>query len=94
MTKPRVRMSEDQERARREPGEPGESHMDLLEGRVGDQVEVVVTSTRSSYSGTLIKVDDKGLVLHVTEGDNRSEAYHFYPWYSVLWVSFPVDPPE
>jgi hypothetical protein len=68
--------------------------MELLEGRVGEQIEVVVSSTRSSYRGTLIKVDDKGLVLHVTEEDNRSEAYHFYPWFSVLWVSFPVDLPE
>ena len=68
--------------------------MDLLEGRVGEQIEVVVSSTRSSYSGTLIKVDDTGLVLRVTEGGNRSEAYHFYPWFSVLWVSFPVDVPE
>jgi hypothetical protein len=68
--------------------------MDLLEGRVGEEIEVVVSSTRSSYSGTLIKVDDKGLVLRVTEGDNRSEAYHFYPWFSVMWVSFPVDLPE
>jgi hypothetical protein len=68
-----------------------ERHMDLLEGRVGEQVEVVVSSTRSSYTGTLTRVDDRGLVLRITEGDNRSEAYHFYPWYSVLFVSFPVD---
>jgi len=65
--------------------------MDLLEGRVGEQVEVVVSSTRSSYTGTLVGVDDRGLLLRITEGDNRSEAYHFYPWYSVLFVSFPVD---
>jgi hypothetical protein len=68
--------------------------MDVLEGRVGEQVEVVVSPTRSSYSGTLAKVDDKGLLLRVTEGDNSSEVYHFYPWFSVLWVSFPVDHPE
>jgi hypothetical protein len=68
--------------------------MDLLESRVGEQVEVVVSSTRSSYTGTLTTVDGRGLVLRIAEGDNRSEAYHFYPWYSVLYVSFPVDLPE
>jgi hypothetical protein len=68
--------------------------MDALQSRVGEQVEVVVSSTRSSYKGTLTSVDDGGLLLRITEGDNRSEAYHFYPWYSVLFVSFPVDLPK
>jgi hypothetical protein len=68
--------------------------MNLLEGRVGEQVEVVVSSTRSSYTGTLMGVDDRGLVLRITEGEDPSEVYHFYPWYSVLYVSFPVDLPE
>ena len=68
--------------------------MDALQGRVGEQVEVVVSSTRSSYTGTLASVDDGGLLLRISEGDKRSEAYHFYPWYSVLYVSFPVDLPK
>lgn len=68
--------------------------MDLLESRVGEQVEVTVSSTRSSHKGTLTRVDDRGLLLRITEGDSRSEAYHFYPWYSVLFVSFAVDLPE
>jgi hypothetical protein len=68
--------------------------MDALQGRVGEQVEIVVSSTRSSYKGTLTSVDNGGLLLRINEGDNRSEAYHFYPWYSVLYVSFPVDLPK
>ena len=68
--------------------------MDVLAGRVGEQVEVVVSSTRSSYTGTLASVDGGGLLLRITEGDKRSEAYHFSPWYSVLYVSFPVDLPK
>jgi hypothetical protein len=68
--------------------------MDLLESRVGEQVEVVVSSTRSSYTGTLTRVDDRGLLLRITEGEDPSEVYHFYPWYSVLFVSFPVDLPQ
>jgi len=68
--------------------------MDALQGRVGEQVEIVVSSTRSSYTGTLASVDDGGLLLRISEGDTRSEAYHFYPWYSVLYVSCPVDLPK
>jgi hypothetical protein len=68
--------------------------MDALQGRVGEQVEIVVSSTRSSYKGTLTSVDNGGLLLRINEGDNRSEAFHFYPWYSVLYVSFPVDLPK
>jgi hypothetical protein len=68
--------------------------MDALQGRVGEEVEIVVSSTRSSYKGTLTSVDDGGLLLRISEGDTRSEAYHFYPWYSVLYVSFPVDLPK
>jgi translation initiation factor 6 (eIF-6) len=75
------------------PG-PEEGHMDELESRIGEQVEVVVSSMRSSYIGTLTRVDDQGLLLRVSVGDKRSEAYHFYPWYSVLFVSFPVDLPK
>ena len=68
--------------------------MDVLKSRIGERVEVVVSSTRSSYTGTLTSVDDGGLLLRISEGDTRSEAYHFYPWYSVLYVSFPVDLPK
>jgi hypothetical protein len=68
--------------------------MDVLQGRVGEQVEIVVSSTRSSYKGKLTSVDDAGLLLRISEGDKRSEVYHFYPWYSVLYVSFPVDLPK
>jgi hypothetical protein len=80
-------------RVKKERGQK-EGRMDVLQDRVGEQVEVVVSSTRSSYKGTLTSVGDGGLLLRTSEGDKRSEAYHYYPWYSVPYVSFPVDLPK
>jgi hypothetical protein len=64
--------------------------MDELRERVGEEVQVVMDATTgTSRSGTLMDIDDTGLLLQV-QNLHAPDALWYVPWTSMDYVSFPL----